>query len=754
MSTEEQNFYLQALNSYFATIEFDSTGKIIGANQNFLDAMGYTLQEVQGKHHRIFCDPAYTQTDEYSQFWRDLAEGKSFTNEYARLNKNNDVVWIQATYNALKNEKGEVTKIIKIGQVITDRKLKVAEQEAKLDAINKSMGAIEFNMDGTVITANENFLNVIDYSLDEVKGIHHRKFVSDELANSEEYKNFWQDLNNGVFKTGVFERVAKDGHKVFIQATYNPVNNLKGQPFKVVKFASDITENKFMDAEYHSKLDAAGKLIGMIEFNMDGTVITANDNFLSVLGYSLDEVKGVHHSQFVKTEYSKSAEYKNFWASLNRGEFLNGEFFRIGKGGKETWLSASYNPIFNFEGIPYKVVKFATDITQAKKDEIEVARFTNMVKKSRVAILYATPDGILTYFNESAEKLLTDLESHLPAPKNELVGQSIDWFHKDPNKVQKIIADPSNLPHQALISIGDEKLSLLISAVLDQNDMYMGAMVNVSVITDKFGLVKELTGNSEAMTKQADTLLATANNLSAAAEETSAQANTASSASEEINTGMQSVATNMEEMLNAIKEITKVTNSASDKSSEAMKLATNTNQIITKLGDSSMDIGNVIKVISSIAQQTNLLALNATIEAARAGDAGKGFAVVANEVKELAKQTARATNEITQKIENIQTDSRSAVSAIGDISEVVKQLNVFAGNVAASVEEQAATTSEVVRIVSESAEGVNQITENITQVSSAAQGTGRDAMATQKSAKELGDIVNKLKKQIEKIDLF
>jgi len=691
MSTEEQSFYLQALNSNFATIEFDPTGKIIVANKNFLDAMGYTLQEVQGKHHRIFCDPAYTQTDEYSQFWRDLAEGKSFTNEYARLNKNNDVVWIQATYNALKNEKGEVTKIIKIAQVITDRKLKVAEQEAKLDAINKSMGAIEFNMDGTVITANENFLNVIDYSLDEVKGIHHRKFVSDELANSEEYKNFWQDLNNGVFKTGVFERVAKDGHKVFIQATYNPVNNLKGQPFKVVKFATDITENKFMDAEYHSKLDAAGKLIGMIEFNMDGTVITANDNFLSVLGYSLDEVKGVHHSQFVTTEYSKSAEYKNFWASLNRGEFLNGEFFRIGKGGKETWLSASYNPIFNFEGIPYKVVKFATDITQAKKDEIEVARFTNMVKKSRVAILYATPDGILTYFNESAEKLLTDLESHLPAPKNELVGQSIDWFHKDPNKVQKI------------------------------------------------------TGNSEAMTKQADTLLATANNLSAAAEETSAQANTASSASEEINMGMQSVATNMEEMLNAIKEITKVTNSASDKSSEAMKLATNTNQIITKLGDSSMDIGNVIKVISSIAQQTNLLALNATIEAARAGDAGKGFAVVANEVKE---------NEITQKIENIQTDSRSAVSAIGDISEVVKQLNVFAGNVAASVEEQAATTSEVVRIVSESAEGVNQITENITQVSNAAEGTGRDAMATQKSAKELGDIVNKLKKQIEKMDLF
>ncbi|MDH5581769.1 MAG: methyl-accepting chemotaxis protein [Bdellovibrionales bacterium] len=188
-------------------------------------------------------------------------------------------------------------------------------------------------------------------------------------------------------------------------------------------------------------------------------------------------------------------------------------------------------------------------------------------------------------------------------------------------------------------------------------------------------------------------------------------------------------------------------------SAAAKKLAQETNDIISNLGDSSMDIGNVIKVISSIAQQTNLLALNATIEAARAGEAGKGFAVVANEVKELAKQTARATNDITDKIENIQGDSRSAVQAIKDITEAIDKVNQYASNIAASVEEQASTTNEVTRVVNESAEGVRQITENIGQVSMAAETTGRDAQKTATSAKELEEVVEQLRLQIENIEI-
>jgi methyl-accepting chemotaxis protein len=204
----------------------------------------------------------------------------------------------------------------------------------------------------------------------------------------------------------------------------------------------------------------------------------------------------------------------------------------------------------------------------------------------------------------------------------------------------------------------------------------------------------------------------------------------------------------MEAMVSAIKDITKTTNEAASMTNEAMKVTEETNAIIGKLGESSMDIGNVIKVISSIAQQTNLLALNATIEAARAGEAGKGFAVVANEVKELANQTSKATHEITKKIETIQADSKSAVEAIGRISNAIEKVNSFTSNIAASVEEQSATTNEVTRIVTESAEGVKQISENINQVSQAAAHTGKDAASVQLAAKDVGSIAEQLKKYV------
>jgi methyl-accepting chemotaxis protein len=209
----------------------------------------------------------------------------------------------------------------------------------------------------------------------------------------------------------------------------------------------------------------------------------------------------------------------------------------------------------------------------------------------------------------------------------------------------------------------------------------------------------------------------------------------------------------MEQMVSAIREITKTTNEAASMTNEAMRLAESTNKIIHQLGESSMDIGNVIKVISTIAQQTNLLALNATIEAARAGEAGKGFAVVANEVKELAKQTATATSEITKKIEAIQNDSKGAVDAISEITSAIEKVNGYTSNIAASVEEQAATTNEVTRIVGESAEGVKQISENITQVSQAAANTGKDAGLAQQAAKGVEDTAELLKKYVSRLKL-
>ncbi|MDD0854205.1 methyl-accepting chemotaxis protein [Halobacteriovorax sp. GB3] len=390
-------------------------------------------------------------------------------------------------------------------------------------------------------------------------------------------------------------------------------------------------------------------------------------------------------------------------------------------------------------------------VTKKLEGEETMARMSQMVDKSPINTMMATPEGVLMYMNESSRRTLKTLEQFLPDSVENLMGQSIDILHKNPEVQRKIIANPNNLPHRAIIGVGPEKLNLLVSPIVDNNGNYLGPMVTWEVISDKLKLVEELTGSADELTGASENLLKISNSLSAGAEETSAQANTASSASEEVNAGVQTVASSMEEMVAAIKEITKTTNEASNMSNDAMKMAKETNSIINQLGESSMDIGNVIKVISSIAQQTNLLALNATIEAARAGEAGKGFAVVANEVKELAKQTAKATSDITKKIETIQADSKNAVNAIGEISTAIEKVNGYAGNIAASVEEQAATTNEVTRIVTESAEGVRQINENISQVSEAASVTGKDALSAQDAAKKLSSMADLLQGYVEKL---
>ncbi|PCI51540.1 MAG: chemotaxis protein [Alphaproteobacteria bacterium] len=261
------------------------------------------------------------------------------------------------------------------------------ELKSIIEALNKSQAVISFKLDGTIIDANDNFLDTLGYQLDEIKGKHHSMFVDQDYVRSDEYKQFWQSLYNGEYQAAVYKRIGKGGKEVWIRASYNPIMDPDGKVFKVVKYATDITAQTLQNADYSGQIDAIGKSQAVISFNLDGTIIDANDNFLDTLGYQLDEIKGKHHSMFVDQDYARSDEYKQFWQSLRNGEYQAAEYKRIGKGGKEVWIQASYNPIMDPDGKVFKVVKYATDITDQVDARHEAERVGKIVDENLSKIL-------------------------------------------------------------------------------------------------------------------------------------------------------------------------------------------------------------------------------------------------------------------------------------------------------------------------------------------------------------------------------
>jgi methyl-accepting chemotaxis protein len=209
----------------------------------------------------------------------------------------------------------------------------------QIKAIHKSQAVIEFDLDGTIIGANENFLNAVGYRLDEIAGKHHSMFVDPMMRSSVEYRQFWDALARGEYQAAEYKRIGRDGREIWIQASYNPIFDTNGKPFKVIKYASDVTARKMKDIDSSGQINAINKSQAVIEFNMDGTIIEANENFLNAVGYKIDEICGKHHGMFVEASYRSSTDYRQFWEALNRGEYQAAEYKRIGKGGRDSHKS-------------------------------------------------------------------------------------------------------------------------------------------------------------------------------------------------------------------------------------------------------------------------------------------------------------------------------------------------------------------------------------------------------------------------------
>lgn len=326
-------------------------------------------------------------------------------------------------------------------------------------AIDTSMAIIEFDPDGTIRHANPNFCLCLGYEIHEIVGKHHSVFVEEADAESADYRAFWQKLAAGEFASGSFLRIGKGGKEVYIQATYNPIKNARGQVYKVVKLASDITAVKRSSLENEGKLNAISRVQAVIEFNPDGNILDANENFLSAVGYGSEEVIGKHHSMFVDPDYAVSSKYKEFWADLRSGQFFSGEFERIGQGGKPITIQASYNPIFDLKGRVVKVVKFASEVT-------EIAE-----RKRAVDILAEGLDqlarGQLTYridevFPQSLEGLRQNFNRSIEALEEVLseVGKTAEAVKSSTHEIRHASDDLATRTEQQAASVEETAASL------------------------------------------------------------------------------------------------------------------------------------------------------------------------------------------------------------------------------------------------------------------------------------------------------
>ena len=673
-----------------AVAEFAPDGTILTANPCFLSLMGYALAEVRHRSHAMFMPPGEADAPAYRAFWNALRRGEFRSGEFHHVAKDGGEMWLQATYIPVRGLGGRVAKVVKFATDITDARQRAADHEGQVAAINRAQAVIEFDLDGTILAANTNFLSVMGYAPDEVLGRKHVMFIPLEERDTPAYRAFWEALRRGEFQAAEFRRLGKDGREVWIQASYNPVLDPAGRLVKVVKFATDITAAKQRSADHEGQIAAINRVQAVIEFALDGTILAANPLFLSTMGYTLDEVRGRRHAMFMPLDEADIPAYRAFWEALRRGEFQVAEFRRLAKGGREVWIRASYNPVLDPAGRPVKVVKFATDITEEMRRRTVLSLVAD---KTNSSVVIADSQGRIEYVNKGFTRLTGYTSEEAMSRKP---GEMLQGRHTDPKTVQRVREhlqlgrafyeeilnyDKKGEPYWISLSVTPVKdangaLERFVSVQADITSTKLRALEADSRLDaiERSNLVIEWNpaGQVSRLNDAALQALGVASAEEVADHPELSCASLFSDIDRAALASGRSFGCNVElprsdgqtmflsGTVQPLRDVEgglrRIVLYAVDMSARRIAVR-ETERVMTGVLDR---ISRVAKDISGISGQTNLLALNATIEAARAGDAGKGFAVVAAEVKTLAQRSAGSTDEIAGLV----ADTRSRIEQL------------------------------------------------------------------------------------------